>query len=93
MCRIRPIQRFVLLFCTRLFLSLNDRCPEFRLSRTFFSSALSPFSDDRFDICHLEFCLLLVLSSRHPVEILMNIFGKRFQFWATEKIRNIESVL
>ena len=64
MCRIRPIQRFVLLFCTRLFLSLNDRCPEFGRSRTFFSSALSPFSVYRFAICHLEFCRLLVLSSR-----------------------------
>jgi len=76
MCRIRPIKRFVLLFCTRLFLSLNDRCPEFGQSRTFFSSALSPFSDYRFDIRLLELCRLLVLSSGHPVEILMNIFGK-----------------
>jgi len=64
MCRIRPIQRFVVLFCTRLFLSLNDRCPEFGWSRTFFSSSLSLFSDYRFDICHLEFCRLLVLSGR-----------------------------
>jgi len=29
MCRIRPTQRFVLLFCTRLFLSLNDQSPAF----------------------------------------------------------------
>jgi len=93
MCRIRPIQLFVLLFCTRLFLSVNDRCPEFGWSRTFFSSALSPFSDYKFDIRHLEFCRLLVLGSRHPVEILINIFGKNFQFYTTEKIRNIESVL
>jgi len=92
-CRICPIQRFVLLFCTRLFLSLNDRCPKFGRSRTFFSSALSSFSDYRFDIRRLEFCRLLVLRSRHPVEVLMNIFGKSFQFWTTEKIRNIESVL
>jgi len=76
---------YVSLFCTRLFLSLNDMCPEFGQSRTFFSSALSPFSDYRFDIRLLEFCRLLVLSSRHPVEILMNIFWKSFQFWTTEK--------
>jgi len=85
MCRIRPIQRFVLLLSTRLFLSLNDRYPEFGRSCTFFSSALSPFSDCRFEVRHLEFCRLLVFSSRHPVEISMNIIGKRFQFWTTGK--------
>jgi len=59
----------------------------------FLSSALSPFSDYRFDIRHLEFCRLLVLSSRHPVDILMNILGKVFSSGRQKKIRNIESVL
>jgi len=40
-----------------------------------FSSSLSPFSDYRFGIRHLELCLLLVLSRRDSVEIWMNIFG------------------
>jgi len=64
MCLIRPIQSFFRLFCTRLFLSLNDQRPDFGWSRTFFSSASSPFSDYRFDIRHLELCRLLVLLSR-----------------------------
>jgi len=70
-----------------------DRCPQFARSRTFFSSALSPFSDYRFVIRHLEFCRVLVLSRRDPVEIFLNIFGKSFQFWTTEKIKNIEPAL
>ena len=46
-----------------------------RPSPTFVSSALSPFSDYRFDIHHLEFCQLLVVSRRDSLEIFMIIFG------------------
>jgi len=67
MGRIRPVRSFVSLFCTQLVLSLNDRCPEFGLSRTFFSSTLSPFSDYRFDISHLDLCQLSVLGRWNAV--------------------------
>jgi len=73
--RLNPLTSYVLnssctklcLFCTWLFLSLNDRCPEFGRSRTFFSSTLSPFSDYRFDISHLDLCRLSVLGRWNAV--------------------------
>ena len=76
---IRPIQRFFRLFCTRLFLSLNDQRPDFGWSRTFFSSASSPFSDYRFDIRHLELCRLLVLLSRGVQDPISGLESGRIQ--------------
>jgi len=93
MCRIHSIQRFVHLFCTWLFLSLNNWCPKFGWSRTFFQALYRLLVITGLTSAILNSCRLLVLSKRDSVEILMNIFGKSFQFWTTEKYKNIESVL